>query len=135
MNKAMRNEASRPPLTIALSDLERLESLADTLPSAEEAMRAGLMEELARANVVPREEVPPNIVAMNSMVRFRLDGREMVMTLSYPSRAIDSATQLSIFTPVGCALLGLEEGASIRWPAPGGGSIEVAVIEVLHQGD
>lgn len=133
MKKAINSGSSRPPLTIAISDFEHLESLADTLPPQEETTRAGLMGELVRAHLVPRDQLPSNTVAMNSKVRFRLNGREMVMTLAYPSRQLDSSTHISIFTPVGSALLGLQEGASITWPSPTTGSIEIEVIEVLPE--
>jgi regulator of nucleoside diphosphate kinase len=79
--------------------------------------------------------MPPNIVTMNSTVRFRQSdsGNEFSLTLVYPKDKRDSDDTLSILAPVGAALLGLKEGDEIEWPKPGGGVLSVQIIEVTYQ--
>ncbi len=63
------------------------------------------------------EEMPHDVVTMNSRVKFRnlSDGEVRVRTLVYPAKMTDSNTQLSVMAPVGAALLGLRVGDSIHW--------------------
>lgn len=49
------------------------------------------------------EEMPHDVVTMNSRVKFRnlSDGEVRVRTLVYPAKMTDSNTQLSVMAPVG----------------------------------
>jgi regulator of nucleoside diphosphate kinase len=123
-----------PAITVSTLDLERIEHLLElpaykNLPGA-----ATLQSELNRAKVVDPEEVPPTLVTMNSKVRF-IDintNNEMTLTLVYPGKNQD-ADAVSIFAPVGSALLGLSVGQSIVWPAPSGRDLSLRILEVTYQ--
>lgn len=97
--------------------------------------RDDLEAELARADIVDPEEIPPTVVTMNSTVRFQLESsdKEFVLTLVYPKDADASGSTISILAPVGSALLGLSKGDSIEWPKPGGGVLKVRIVEVSYQ--
>jgi regulator of nucleoside diphosphate kinase len=127
--------STKPKITISSRDAERLESLLDGLGDTQFPGRSALIEELDRANIVAPEDMPPNIVTMNSTVRFRQSdsGNEFSLTLVYPKDKRDSDDTLSILAPVGGALLGLKEGDEIEWPKPGGGVLSVQIIEVTYQ--
>ena len=78
--------------------------------------------------------MPPNVVTMNSTVRFAmLSGEEFEMTLVYPKDMDSSGKTVSILAPVGSALLGLAQGSEIEWPNPSGGVTTVRVKEVTYQ--
>jgi regulator of nucleoside diphosphate kinase len=128
------NTSARPNITITSLDAERLERLIEALPVTALPGRA-LEEELARANVVAPEEVPPNVVTMNSTVKFRVDAanEEFTLTLVYPEDVDGSNGKISVLAPVGSALLGLATGDAIEWPRPGGGVLGVRIVDVTYQ--
>lgn len=125
----------RPDIVISSLDAERLERLLDTLPHAAFPGRNALEEELARATIVAPAEVPPNVVTMNSTVRFRVDSaaEEFTLKLVYPQDSAKGGDSISILAPVGSALLGLAQGDEIDWPRPGKGTVRVRIEEVTSQ--
>ena len=122
-------------IVVSWLDLERLERILDRLPAAQANARDALLGELERAELVEPWDMPPDVVTMNSRVRFRFAGsnEEVTMTLTYPKDMHDSGEQLSVLTPVGTALLGLRVGGSITWQRPGGGAFEATVLGVEYQ--
>ncbi|MFC3458889.1 nucleoside diphosphate kinase regulator [Massilia haematophila] len=125
----------RPNIIVSSLDMERLEALIDSLPAAQADNCANLLEELSRADMVEPQEIPPNVVTMNSRVRFVLDGQaeEFDMQLAYPKDVNGAADKLSVLTPVGNALLGLKVGDSIEWKRPDGGAFQVRVLDIVYQ--
>ena len=125
----------KPKIMISSLDAERLEMLLETLPQNAFPGRDDLEAELARAEVVDPEEIPPTVVTMNSTVRFRVESsaEEFCLTLVYPKDVDTSGEKISILAPVGSALLGLAQGDEIEWPKPGGGVLRVRIVEVTYQ--
>jgi regulator of nucleoside diphosphate kinase len=124
----------RPAIFLTSQDQDRLEALIDSLPAAAFPGKAELLAELDRAEVVEPQDVPPDVVTMNSKVRFALEsGEEFCLTLVYPKDIDGSADRISILAPVGSALLGLSTGACIEWPGPRGGMLKVRIMEVVYQ--
>ncbi|WP_339805301.1 nucleoside diphosphate kinase regulator [uncultured Marinobacter sp.] len=126
---------SRPKITISSLDAERLDTLLESLATKAVPGKTELEDELGRADVVDPKDVPPNLVTMNSTVRFREHpgDREFELTLVYPKDMDGSGTRISILAPVGSALLGLSVGDEIEWPKPGGGTLKVQIEEILYQ--
>jgi len=121
-----------PPITLAQRDAARLEALLET-PALRNTPAAGvLLDELTRAAVVPDEQVPADVVRMNSVVECEDEngGERHVLTLVYPQEADVSAGRVSVLAPVGSALLGLGVGQSIDWDAPGGRKLRLCVKAV-----
>jgi regulator of nucleoside diphosphate kinase len=124
----------RPAIFLTSQDQDRLEALIDSLPAAAFPGKAELLAELDRAEVVEPQDVPPDVVTMNSKVRFALEsGEEFCLTLVYPKDIDGSADRISILAPVGSALLGLSTGECIEWPGPRGGMLKVRIMEVVYQ--
>lgn len=94
-----------------------------------------LREEIDRAEIVEPEAVPPNVVTMNSVVRFADDdsGKESEITLVFPGLADVDSHRISVFAPLGSALLGLSIGDSIDWPMPSGRTRRVRVVGISYQ--
>lgn len=126
---------TRPKLMISSLDAERLDKLLESLPQAAFPGKADLEAELARAEIARPEDMPANVVTMNSTVQFEVEstGERFTMTLVYPKDVDGSGDRLSILAPVGSALLGLTSGDRIEWPRPGGGTLTVRIDEVLFQ--
>jgi regulator of nucleoside diphosphate kinase len=124
-----------PDIVISSVDAGRLEHLLASLPARSVAGRESLEAELARARIVDPKEMPPDVVTMNSEVRFRVltTGTEKCLRLVYPKDADDSGGTVSVLAPIGSALLGLSRGDEIDWSAPGGGTVRVRIEEVTYQ--
>lgn len=93
-----------------------------------------LEEELDRAHVVPSEEIPRDVATMNSRVKVKdLDsGKELVLTLVFPSDADVEQGKVSIVAPIGTALLGYRVGDTVEWTVPAG-LRRLKISEVLYQ--
>ena len=126
---------TRPKIVISSLDMERLEKLLDSLPGSAFPGKNELEAELTRAEVVNPKDIPPNVVTMNSTVRFKVQSssQEFELTLVYPKDIDDSGRRISILAPVGSALLGLSQGDEIDWPRPGGGMLRVRIEEITYQ--
>jgi len=114
----------KPSITVSTLDMERIEALLDkgVLPVG---ARQALEAELARADVREPQDMPPDVVTMHSTVRCTLlqSGRVNTLTLVYPREMDamdDSDGKVSIFAPVGMALLGLRVGDTFAMPGPAG---------------
>jgi len=81
-----------------------------------------LMDEIAHAIVMTPEQVPPDVVTMNSEVWIRdlASNERVTYTLVFPWKVDISKGKISVLAPIGTALLGVREGDVIRVTAPGG---------------
>ena len=127
--------AKRTRIILTSLDFDRLEALLDSMPANAFAGRAELQAELERAEIVAPDQVPPDVVTMNSTVRFTIaeTGETFRLTLVYPKDVGGDAGRISVLAPVGSALLGLSVGDEMQWPRPGGGVSTVRVDEVVYQ--
>lgn len=93
-----------------------------------------LDEELDRAEVVRPEEIPTNIITMNSTFRLiDLDsGEHCVYTLVFPANADSATRKISILAPMGTAVLGYRVGDTVEWEAPAGLK-KLRVKEIVYQ--
>lgn len=110
------------PITITERDAFRLRQLvqASDPSNAENIQR--LKTELERARIVPVEDLPANVIAMNSTVELEdlEDGEILTYTLVFPESANIEAGKVSILAPLGMAMLGFKVGDEIEWPVPAG---------------
>ncbi|GGG01526.1 nucleoside diphosphate kinase regulator [Pontibacter amylolyticus] len=95
---------------------------------------AKLGEELKRAKRVASDEIPAEVVTMNSSVLLRdmKSGNEMEITLVYPKDADVNARKISILAPVGTAIIGCKAGDEVEWPVPSG-TINYKIEKVTFQ--
>ena len=124
-----------PSIILTRLDVQRLEQLIDRLGDEFPGARA-LQAELDRAeDVVGHDEVPAGVVTMNSSVHCREQGsgKDYHLTLVYPKDANADEGKISVLAPVGSALLGLQVGQHIDWPAPGGKTLKLELLSVEGQ--
>lgn len=126
-------KAKRPEITVSMADLERLEGLLGELRGGAPEIADGLRSELDRARIVEPEDMPQDVVTMNSTVRFADEesGKEFERTLCYPEEATGGTDKVSILAPLGSALLGLSVGQRIDWPVPGGRMARIRILDVI----
>lgn len=116
--------AAAHPATVTKTDV----NLLGLLGHRHETLR----RKLARARVVPADRVPADVVTMNSRVCFTDDGVRRCAKLVYPQHA-DGRGRVSVFAPLGTALLGLAAGQQVDCPFPGGARRRIRVEEVIFQ--
>jgi len=128
----MPTERAKPTIILSADDYERLSILAHAARKRLPDLADELADEIARARVLAKGEHPRHVVSMNSQVEFRDDttGRVQKVTLVYPEHADISLRKISVLTPVGTALIGLENGQSITWETPSGESRQLTVLSV-----
>ncbi len=91
--------------------------------------------ELDRAKIITDDEVPPDLVTMNSTVKFLNlhDSKEVTITIVYPSDANFAEGKVSVLASLGSALIGLRVGQEINWMFPDGKTKRLKILEVLFQ--
>ncbi|GAA5648268.1 regulator of nucleoside diphosphate kinase [Vibrio proteolyticus] len=121
------------PIIVSTLDMDRISELLDTLPVLDKQLEQ-LEMELDRATIVAPNEMPGDVVTMNSTVTFKLleSGKTMEKTLVYPNE-VKSEQDVSVFAPVGSALLGLSVGQKLKWPLPGGNTQTIEIVEISYQ--
>ncbi|WP_257452707.1 nucleoside diphosphate kinase regulator [Archangium lipolyticum] len=123
-------------IIVTETDLERLQRVIEQHSGGRNAELAEMLEqELARAEVKSAQDVPPDVVTMNSTVVFEDEetGSIRRVTLCYPQDARSDEGRISIIAPIGSALLGLSVGQSIKWPVPGGRTRTLRIVAVPYQ--
>ena len=82
----------------------------------------GLEAELARAKIVEADEIPADVITMNSRAElFELGtGERMEFTLVFPADANIEAGKISVLAPLGTAMLGYRAGDEFEWIVPYG---------------
>jgi regulator of nucleoside diphosphate kinase len=114
------------PIYLTEFDLKRLKGLIkfaeDHWDKAALQYLRRLDEELDRANIVKPEEIPKDVVTMNST--FRLSdsdsGDESVYTLVFPGRADSASGKISVLAPLGTEVLGCRVGDTVTWETAAG---------------
>ena len=81
-----------------------------------------LVTELEKAIVLEPQDIPSDVVTMNSVVKISFDGEnnQQEFRIVYPDEADIRARKVSIFSPVATALIGFRVGDLIEWMVPGG---------------
>lgn len=123
---------ARPRIMVTAQDHARLAALARAAMSRMPDLASTLADELDRADVLLGGGHPADVVRMGSEVEFRDDasGTVRTVTLVYPAAADITARRVSVLTPVGSALLGLQTGDSIDWKTPAGELRSLTVVDV-----
>jgi regulator of nucleoside diphosphate kinase len=122
----------RPPIAIDASHFARLSALSSLTSGPMMDVCEYLREELDRAYVLPSEQLRPDIVSLDSRVKFRDEqsGKVQEIILVYPLDADIARQRVSVMTPVGAALLGLSVNQTISFHTRTGERRELTVLKV-----
>ena len=124
-------------LYITENDKKRLEELAGVAKEFGSHVRKdleSLVKELERAVIVAPQNVPPDVVTMNSKVALLdLDTSErMEYVLAFPKDANIGNGSISVLAPIGTAILGYAKGDVVEWPVPSG-KRRIRIEDILYQ--
>lgn len=94
----------------------------------------GLEEELNKAKVVASQDIPEDVVTMNSkVVLVDVDTQEeMNFRLVFPQDADVDMGFISVLAPIGTAILGYAKGDIVEWPVPSG-IRRLEIKDILYQ--
>lgn len=118
-------------------DKERLEELIETarkFSMGDDMYLKELENELNRAKVVKPEDIPKDVITMNTKVRVEdLDTEEeTTYCLVFPNASDVDQNKLSVLSPIGTALLGYRVGDVIKWKVPAG-LTRLKIKKILYQ--
>ena len=85
--------------------------------------------------LVASRAVAPDVVTMYSQVLLQdsQTGKRNTLTLCYPADAEPAVGFISVLSPVGSALLGLQVGSIARWRTPSGEEKAAEISAILFQ--
>lgn len=117
---------------ITAFDAKRIRELLDKMTKQQHSR--DLEMELDRAVLVQPKDVPADIITMNSTARLLdLDTKESeVYTLVFPEDANINEGKISVFAPIGTAMIGYRVGDTFVWKVPDGVR-SLRVEEILYQ--
>ena len=94
----------------------------------------GMEMELKKAKIVNTEELPTDVVRLNSTVVIKEEKQDKMMqvTVVTPEKADSMNKKISIMSPIGTALIGFRKGEKVRWKAPAG-TKTFMIMDVYHQ--
>lgn len=116
------------------ADIQKLKKLVDDeMDNPQDKQHVlDLNMELMRAEIVPVDQLPGDVITMNSEVLLRVDGTEEKVSLVYPHEANVAENRISVLSPIGTAILGYREQDRFTWSVPSG-TAQVEVIKVIYQ--
>lgn len=111
-------------------DFERLEGLIENYHGYEK-----VEQELKNACVVAKEEVPKDVVTMNSEIEFmdQMTNSKLEATLVYPTDVTKKRKGLSVSDSLGSKILGRREGDNIEWVSENGITKFITILKVVYQ--
>ena len=94
----------------------------------------GLKQVLEYSTILAPEEMPADVVTMNSQVCIDdlSNGGTVTVTLVFPEEADYEQKKISLLAPIGAALLGCHVGEEICYEAPGGRK-KIVIKDILYQ--
>jgi regulator of nucleoside diphosphate kinase len=120
------------PIFIVPAAHQQLTQVVNDAHNTKQTAAAFLEAELHRA--VVSEKLPKHVVTPGSLVRYQLDWGPFspVRELVYPSDFTDEATQISLLSPIGIALLGMRRGDTMQVFVPEVGFQTLHVATVVY---
>lgn len=124
---------------IRITEVDR-QRLIDLIVNAQSGEYRGsvylekLRGELDRAQILTSQEIPGEVITMNSkVVLLDLDNKEEeTYTLVYPEHANSAEGKISILAPIGTAMLGYQVGDVFEWEVPAG-KRRLRIEKILYQ--
>jgi regulator of nucleoside diphosphate kinase len=132
MDKNIHSGTAKPPIHISETDYALIASHAMRLEATAPAVAKMLFDEIDRAEVYSRDELPSDVATLGSAVTFvdESTGVRRRVQIVLPADADIERSSLSIHSQVGAGLIGLRAGQSIEWPYPDGRPRTLRIVDV-----
>jgi regulator of nucleoside diphosphate kinase len=121
---------------ITTNDYQRLTGLIEfaSLKIKMPEIVNSLSNKFKAARMLPQERISRSVITMNSRVLLKemSNGREAEITITYPQDADTRDRKVSVFSPIGVALLGRQVGDVVSWKIPNGLG-QFQIIKVTYQ--
>ena len=130
-------KTKKSKLIIGKEDFETLNAYVRGLKSVRDFDRKNalsLQDELKKATVVEKEKLPGDVVRLNSRVIIQEGTKDKLieLVLVVPDKANIKERKVSVFAPIGTALIGFRQGQKVRWNVPAG-SKTFTIMKVDNQ--
>jgi regulator of nucleoside diphosphate kinase len=125
--------APRPLIYVSEADHAVLSALVGSARGGQPGPTL-LREELDRAVVLQDDEIPPGVSRLGSVVRY-LDGQRgtgRTVRLTLPAEADLDQGRISVFSPIGAALLGIARGQVFSFIDGSGQVRTLRILDVLE---
>jgi regulator of nucleoside diphosphate kinase len=111
---------------------ERLRAIADAATPNAPDVAERLLEEIERAEIVPSDAMPDDVVTIGSIVTYRdvETGSTRTIELVWPGDADPRQQRFSVVSPIGAALIGLTIGQTMSWQVREGERRQLTVLNV-----
>lgn len=121
-------------LIISKKDYDILKEHLKLSTTLSEFNKQKLEEELSSAKVLDDENLPTDVVRLESKVKIESvdNNKAFIFQLVMPAEANMKKQKLSVFAPIGIALLGYQTGAIVEWEMPDGKK-KFKIIEVINE--
>lgn len=119
---------------ISTTDYNTLKSIIANYPPQLKSREVGqLIAELGRADIVADDELGPDVVRLNSCFEAEdlAINKTWKLTLTLPAQANIKEQKISVFSPLGIALIGFKKGMTIEWTMPGGLK-RIKILDVIN---
>ena len=128
---------NQPSIFLTTKDVEKLRDLIREAFHTEYRGSDYLKQlagEIEKASVVRSDQIPSDVITLNSTARIadQETNEEMIYSLVFPEDADTSQGKISILAPIGTAMLGYKVGDTFEWDTPGGKRV-IRVEEILYQ--
>ena len=128
---------NQPSIFITTKDVEKLRDLIREAYHTEYRGSDYLKQlagEIEKASVVRPDQIPSDVITLNSTARLadQEKNEKMIYSLVFPEDADPLQGKISILAPIGTAMLGYKVGDTFEWDTPGGKRI-IRVEEILYQ--
>ncbi len=124
-------------IVVTQFDFDRLEKLVHRLRTRDQQPRLAdaLEDEIENAEIVEPQNMPSNVVTMNSEALVRDLATDVVerIRVVFPGAAAPDKGAVSVLAPLGLALLGTRTGDEVKWDVPGGAHRRLRVESVTYQ--
>jgi regulator of nucleoside diphosphate kinase len=123
-------------MSLTINDYQRLTGLIEfsSLKVKIPEIVNRLYHEFKSAEMLPQEKISPSVITMNSRVLLKevSFGREAEITITYPQDADNKEGKVSVFTPIGIALLGRQVWDTVSWSVPNG-MRRFQIMNIIYQ--
>lgn len=92
-----------------------------------------LKSEIKKATLLNTDDMPADVVRLNSTVTIREEAanKAIEVVVVTPEKADIKTRKVSIFSPIGTALIGFRKGEKISWNVPAGNKV-FTILDVAN---